>query len=266
MIGLAHQRTACLALFLHGLRLGFRNWLLLGLIGVKYGMITLLLGCVWKIAPMPDIGLPAEAVTHFIWYIGVTELVYFCTASFMKDVQQDVNAGLFSTLTGRPVGYAALRLSEWAGASVARLILLVGLGLIACIGLTDTIPLTLPTAGLVGVSILLALWINIVSHLIIGTAQVWGNYALPAYWIWSKMTMVFGGLMVPLTLYPDGFREFSRLTPFAATLFAPASFSLPVPPAALPLLAGQVVWAAILTIAAVWVVKAAIRHIGQEGD
>jgi ABC-2 type transport system permease protein len=46
------------------------------------------------------------------------------------------------------------------------------------------------------------------------------------WWVFQKSLFVFGGLMMPLALYPDVIQRIAAATPFPAALAGPASLVL----------------------------------------
>jgi len=46
------------------------------------------------------------------------------------------------------------------------------------------------------------------------------------FWVTQKLMFVFGGLMLPLAMYPAAMQKAAAFTPFPVMLFAPASIVL----------------------------------------
>ena len=131
--------------------------------------------------------------------------------------------------------YALATLAEWIGAAFHRLLLLGAGGIAAGLWLTGTVrrfrwpPLPAdPALERASPRSLMLL-----CHLQLGYAAAWLGTPAPLFWIWQKMTFVLGGLMIPLTLYPAPCGSLAAASPFAAMLFAPASFLLDPSPRAI---------------------------------
>jgi ABC-2 type transport system permease protein len=100
----------------------------------------------------------------------------------------------------------------------------------------------------------------------IGLLTAWLGNPAPAYWIWQKLVFVFGGLFLPLTLYPSWIRDIGIATPAAAILFHPASLVLEAGPAALLRVAAvQAFWLVFATLLVALVAAAATRRFVREG-
>ena len=68
---------------------------------------------------------------------------------------------------------------------------------------------------------ILAGYVALCFHAAIGLSSVWLTDCAPVYWIWQKCAFIFGGLMLPLEVYPAWLREIALRTPFAALMYGP---------------------------------------------
>jgi ABC-2 type transport system permease protein len=163
-----------------------------------------------------------------VWYIAITEWVVFSAPIVMLQIEEDIRRG--------DVAYQIARPASWIGARFAH-----GLGM-----LTVRAPFMLaiafgaawlfagkpehPAALAIGVAFgLVAAAVMTLFHVAIGVAAFWLGDIAPAYWIWQKLLFVLGGLLLPLTFYPDAFVFVARLTPFPALLAGPASLATGAP-------------------------------------
>ena len=60
--------------------------------------------------------------------------------------------------------------------------------------------------------------VSVFFHAAIGCAAFWLQDASPVYWIWQKFNFVLGGLILPLSLYPEWLQKVAYLSPFSALL------------------------------------------------
>ncbi|HEY2111628.1 MAG TPA: hypothetical protein VGH25_07855, partial [Dongiaceae bacterium] len=105
-----------------------------------------------------------------------------------------------------------------------------------------------------------------IAELQLGYAAAWTGSSAPLFWIWQKMTFILGGLMIPLTLYPAPYGSLAAVSPFAAMVFAPASFLLDASPRAiLATLALQLFWLAVIGTATLLVARAAAARFAAHG-
>jgi ABC-2 type transport system permease protein len=86
------------------------------------------------------------------------------------------------------------------------------------------------------------------------------------FWIWQKMTFVLGGLMIPLALYPEPFGSLAKASPFAAMIFAPASFLLDASSLAIAGTLGlQLLWLIVIGLMTWLVERAAAARFAERG-
>jgi ABC-2 type transport system permease protein len=84
----------------------------------------------------------------------------------------------------------------------------------------------------------------------IGLLSVWMFDAMPVYWVFSKAMYVLGGLMIPISIYPDWLQRVAACTPFYALLYGVSrqtiSFSADIFILSATMLAGWAVLAVVL--------------------
>jgi ABC-2 type transport system permease protein len=54
--------------------------------------------------------------------------------------------------------------------------------------------------------------------MMIGLSAFWLQTVDPLFWIWEKMLFMLGGLMLPLTIYPQWIQTVAYATPFPVIL------------------------------------------------
>lgn len=164
----------------------------------------------------------------FVWYLAVTEWVLMSAPHIHFRIEDDVRRGDVAYQIVRPASYLGAQFAEGVGAWCARApVMLAG----ACAGAwtfsgAPTHPWAVVRAlGFGCVASLVFTSYNVV----LGLTAFWLGDIAPVYWIWQKLTFVLGGLLLPLTLYPDWVIAIARATPFSAVLAGPASFVLDRP-------------------------------------
>jgi len=143
---------------------------------------------------------------------------------------------------------------------------LAGAGLAALFYASGTIALTPLTAVFLVFSVALAALLILLWHLQIGFAAAWLGASAPAFWVWQKCLFVFGGLIMPLTIYPASLGTIARASPFAAMLYAPGSLML-VEGAehAVSTIALQLGWLALSILGAIAIERSALRRFLKQG-
>jgi len=220
----------------------------------------------WRATPLAELRRPELTPERLIWYLAVTEWIVFSTGIPYREIEDDIRSGALATNLTRPIDYARACCAQWCGGIAFRLPIFALVGFVAALGLSGTVPID-PAMLLAGLaSVLLALAILHLCHLMIGLATIWTGSAAPLHWIWQKGLFVLGGLIIPLSLYPAPFRRFAENSPFAAMLSAPASLALdPSPGHAIAVLRLQLIWLIVLAGMAWLTDRAAIARFLERG-
>jgi ABC-2 type transport system permease protein len=189
------------------------------------GLVLLIFSRVWQ-ALLPARTLRGHSAADCVWYIAVTEWIVIAQPRVFLSIERDVRSGELAYQLGRPTSYLGAKLAE-AFAEQALGLALLGLGgsLFAYL-CADGLPSD--PRGLLWVLPLgiLAAVLNTLCSALIGVSAFWLVDCSPLAWVFQKLTFAFGGLLVPLTLYPGWLRELAMLTPFAALMFGPGSMVL----------------------------------------
>jgi ABC-2 type transport system permease protein len=248
-------------------RLGWReaaaDWL--GLLGraLLYSLPVLIFAAIWRATPLAGSAYDADRLT---WYIMVTEAIIFSPGMVFREIEEDIRTGAIEAALARPLPYVLARIGEEAGGTMLRLIVLGGVGVVLALATTTQVPVAPAAVPALLLCAAAAAMIALLFQVVIGLLTAWIGNPAPAYWIWQKLTFVFGGLFLPLTLYPSWLRDIGMVTPGAAILFHPASLVLDAGPAAqLRVVAAQVFWLAFASLLAALVAVAATRRFVREG-
>ena len=190
-----------------------------------YWVLMLIFSRLWAAVGPEGRGELGGAV-EFVWYLAVTELVALGVPMLYLWIEEEVRRGDIAYRLGRPVSYLGAKLAEAAGEYVVRFLVLAVLGLPGAWLLTGALPAdprglawAVPLAFLAGLMMILV-------QAMIGLAAFWLQDATPVHWIVQKLLFVFGGLMIPLSIYPDWLRAIADATPFSAALYGCARLVL----------------------------------------
>jgi viologen exporter family transport system permease protein len=250
-------------------RLGWRRTVTnpLGLLGsvLLYWLILAIFWGLWSATPLHELGNASLNEAQLFAYLAVTEWITFAVGLLYREVEVEIQGGTIDMRLARPIPFALAILSIWIGEVGCRLVVLALAGLAAMLYALGTIPLTLSTAALLATSVVLAVLLILLWHLQIGLVAAWLGMSAPAFWIWQKCLFVFGGLIMPLTIYPAILGSIAKASPFAAMLFAPASLMLDGTGDPIWVITTQLGWLALSTLGAVVVERGAVRRFVEHG-
>jgi ABC-2 type transport system permease protein len=201
-----------------------------------------------------------------LWYLAITELAVMAPGAVVRSLEADVATGAFSLQRARPCGYFAQRFTEFAGQMLVRFTVLVACGFTAALLYTQALPaqplVLLAAVGLAFGGSILAL----VHLLTIGACALWIENATPIGWLWQKLLFVFGGMMIPLQLYPETLRQVASCTPFAVMLYGPGSLLFePTLERVLIVALQQMFWLVLSVALLCWLSSRATKYSADQG-
>ncbi len=259
--------SAPIALFENGWRIAASEKVIL-LFGMCYNSLFIFLfAAIWRYTPFSSKADQGLNFTNMVWYVTITELVMFSSGQFMHQVRGDILSQQLTGLMGRPLPYWRIKMLQLLGRGLLNALALSAAIFSAAYFITGQWPFTLTSGLAVLASTLMALLIAVPASFAIGILDVWGQYARPVYWIWQKSLFVFGGLMLPLSLYPEWMQRIATMTPFPAMVNLPGTMVFkPDASGFLWTLMRQFFWLGALMMVAIFLHNAVRRHIGATGD
>ncbi len=233
--------------------------------GGLYVLVLAIFWQLWRATPFEELGRSDITPVRMLWYIAVTEWVVFASGLPYREIESDIRDGQIATALTRPVPYAAATFAHWLGEAAYRLVTLGLAGFAAAWALTGTVAIAPAAWPAIVVTGVLGTVLILLCQLALGLAAVWAGSAAPLFWIWQKLLFVLGGMLIPLSLYPEPLRTVALYSPFAAMLYVPGTLALDARATLLPLLAEQLLWLAALVAVAMIVDRAAQARLLERG-
>lgn len=191
------------------------------------------------------------SVRDVIWYFAVAEVVMLSQPRTAALLAQAVKDGSIAYQLARPYGFLLFHLAARLGDTLPVLLLTLGAGGAAA-WLAVGAPPDPGGVAVLAVELPLAWLLNFLMSTAIGLLAFVAEDTTAFEWIYNKLLLVTGGVLIPLDFFPGWLRAGTLLLPFASTTYAPAHlFVRPHGPGALALLAVQLGWIAVLA-AGVW--------------
>lgn len=203
-----------------------------------------------------------------IWSLMIAQALHR-SASVMQDskaIDDEVKTGTLAYTINRPYSYILYHISNFFGRSFASIGINVGLGVIAALILVG--PVAFSVSGMFAAIPLLVggFTITILIGLIVGLSAFWFEDISAFNWMYQKASMVFGGMIIPIALFPDSIRGIVEVSPFAQQYFAPAQMLLQYSSSTfVKFLIAQVIWILLLVPIVVGMFKLGERRVVQNG-
>ncbi len=233
---------------------------------LTFSVIIGIWASLWHIVPAATLARVSLSYEQLVWYFTLTEIVVFSLGHCYRQIEEDIASGALATAFIRPVSYIALTLAEELGRMIVTLGGFTLPSVALAWALTGQLPLEpamivfLPVTLAGGGAIVLGV------QMLVGLSAAWLGTARPVFFITQKLIFVLGGMIVPLTAYPDLLRKLAWATPFPAMLYAPASLILdPARGHAEAMLALQGIWLIAILLAVVLLSAAFERRVLTKG-
>ncbi len=180
--------------------------------------------CLWRVtfAETNQTTLGGLSLKQMLWYLVVTESIIMSLPPIATLVDQDVRTGTLAMQLVRPMSYPLNMLASTSGERVLSFVINFIVGSI--IALMFVGPLDLQFQGFVMFLLLLPLSfaLDFTIYFLIGLAAFWLEDTTGLTLIYSRMTMILGGMLIPLELFPEGWQQVLRILPFSAIVYGPA--------------------------------------------
>jgi ABC-2 type transport system permease protein len=187
---------------------------------IFYLLILVVLSALWgkvaaeQVTPLA-MALPPAGLAV---YIGITEWVALSVVGIQLRLEDDIRGGALEPYLLRPKSYLLQRVAPAMGESMVRLVALgvAGLAAMAMSGRALPAPEAWPALLLLGI---LGCVVGTLLYVLVGLAAFWTRRVMPAMLIVQKLSFLLGGLVAPISLYPDWLFGFAAATPFGAHLY-----------------------------------------------
>ncbi|MFN6482668.1 ABC transporter permease [Nostoc sp. DedQUE02] len=205
-------------------------------------------------------------LAQMLWYLGITESIVLSSPQVALEVDEDVRTGALAVQLIRPLSYPLYRLWTTLGERTVRFGLNVAIASLVALLFVGTIPLSLGGILLFVVALPLAFVLDFLATFLVGLGAFWLENTTGLMLIYSRLTMILGGMLIPLELLPETWQPVLQVLPFASILYGPARlFVHPNLAFASQLLVRQAVAIGVLALLVALVYRTAVKRIHAHG-
>lgn len=166
--------------------------------------------------------LGGMTLPQMLWYLAMTESITLSGPRVAQEVDQDVRTGALAIQLVRPLSYPLYRLWMTLGERLVRFLLNATVGSLIVLGFVGPIPLTAGGLALFALALPLAFTLEFLLSFLIGLGAFWMEDTSGLTLIYSRITMILGGMLIPLELFPARVQPLLRALPFASIVYGPA--------------------------------------------
>lgn len=187
-------------------------------------VVVFILGQLWKTTFLARGAklLSGFSISDMLWYLAIAETIALSLPQLTRRIDTDVRSGQLAYLLGRPCGYVLYNFASYLGERLVRLVINGALG--AVIVLLFVGPPHFSWAGIAAwpLVVFLAMCIDFAAYFSIGLLAFWTEETASFALIFSRLTLVLGGVLAPLEIFPQPLRSIAQALPFSAILYGPA--------------------------------------------
>lgn len=199
--------------FMHGLR----NYKFL--VGLSFFLVTCLIifSHLWRIVAIRK-GATGFNPDTLLWYIAFNEWVLISVPDIHFEMERDLKNGTLAYMLPRPISYLGSKFVEGCASLTLHLLVLGIVTFFFAFLWTNSLPLSLPHFSVMALLGFGAGILALIFQMIVGLTSFWLSEVSPFSWVWEKLLFVFGGLILPLTVYPELLQKIAAWTPFPVVL------------------------------------------------
>ena len=163
---------------------------------------------------------------QMVWYVTFTEAMVMSRVNVARRIDEDVRTGDLAYGFLRPGGYLTARLGAYVAERLVRFGFTLSVG--ALVAMLIAGPITVePTAGIAALVVAAgAFLLEFILVAGIGLGAFWLEDTSGVYFVYTRVSMLLGGLLIPIELFPDTIRSVARALPFAPMIHGPARLAL----------------------------------------
>jgi ABC-2 type transport system permease protein len=205
-------------------------------------------------------------LAEMLWYLAITESIVLSAPPMTLEIDSDVRTGTIAVHLLRPLSYPLYRLWTTLGERAVRFA--VNLAVASVVALVFVGPITVSVRGLAifACAVPLAFVLDFTAYFVIGLGAFWLENTTGLTLIYSRVAMIFGGMLLPVELFPERLQRVMGWLPFASVVYGPARLFIHPDAGFLGgLLVRQAIAAGLLALFASAVYAAAVRRIHAHG-
>jgi ABC-2 type transport system permease protein len=205
-------------------------------------------------------------LTEMLWYLAITESLILSRPRDSLRIDEEVRTGDLAYALVRPYSFVCFRYAQMLGERLVRL----GVNLAVALPLAFLFSrgIGLDRQGLLpGAAIVLgAITIDYLLVLAICLLAFWVEDTASFLFVYDRLLMILGGMLLPISLFPDRLEAIARALPFSAVVYAPALVLVQFEPGLVVQVAlRQGAALVVATVLAVAVFRLGVRRIHTNG-
>ncbi|MCB0078162.1 MAG: ABC-2 family transporter protein [Anaerolineales bacterium] len=203
---------------------------------------------------------------QMIWYLAMTEAITLSGTGVADEVDNDVRTGALAVQLIRPMSYPLYRFGSAMGERLVRWLMNVAVGGVIATAFVGFMPSLVEGLALCLLAVPLAFTLDFLIYFVVGLGAFWMEETSGLRLLVSRFTMIAGGMLIPLDLFPDSWQPILHALPFASIVYGPARlFAAPDLALLGELLVKQGLFTLLLIGAVAWLYRRGVARIHANG-
>src|SRR5262249_50836266 len=152
----------------------------------------------------------------------MAEAIILSAPRVSVEVDEDVRTGRVAVQLLRPMSYSLALLGKAMGERFVRFAVNIVAGSIVALILVGPIPFSVSGLAMFALMLPLAFVVDFLGYLIVGLCAFWLESTMGLAILYSRVTMLLGGMLMPLEVFPQSLQPVLRWLPFATVVYGPA--------------------------------------------
>ncbi len=170
--------------------------------------------------------IPGFTLSMMVWYLVFGEALVTSIGRFVKEVGDDIKSGEIANYLTKPYNYIVYKMFVSFGKGLINFTLILIFGGLVAYLMVGGVEISLISIPFLLIVALLAMLLNLVIASVISLFAFWIEDASSLNYIYSKFTFIFGGMIVPLEVYPPLVEKIASFLPFSYSAYHPSKLAL----------------------------------------
>jgi ABC-2 type transport system permease protein len=166
------------------------------------------------------------SLPQMLWYLTFAEAMVISAPRLSHQVDEDVRSGSIAVRLMKPMNYPLYCLSSTLGERIVRFFFCLCLGGTISFLLVGPIGFAWQAVLMALTAILCAFLLDGLIHVLIGLAAFWLEDTTGIHLIYSRLTMILGGVLIPIELFPAWLEKIVLFLPFPYMIYGPVHLLL----------------------------------------
>jgi len=161
-------------------------------------------------------------LAEMLWYLTITEAIMLSAPRLAQQVDEDVRTGALAVKLTRPISYPLYFLSASLGERFVRFAVNLAVGAAITTLFVGPPPSNAVSLVAFAVTLPLAFVLDATGNILIGIGAFWLEDTSGLTLIYSRLTMILGGMLIPIDLFPAWLKALVAWLPFSGIVYGPA--------------------------------------------